>query len=155
MESDYYGWGMLLSYLLALSDFAKAERVAKKALEEAEQALEHDSNNGAALSVAARALAVLGDPERAKALIERGLLLDPDNLNMLYNFGAVYAAQLGDPDAALALIEPAIAKASGTLIRWAEIDPDVDSLRDDPRFQSILAEAKARVADKANPAVAT
>ena len=146
MESDYYGWGMLLSYYRALGNSADIERVSKRALEEAEKALENDANNGAAMSVAARALASVGDAEGAKALVERGLLLDPDNLNMWYNFGSVYAAQFNDPDAAFALIEPAIAKASGTLIRWAEIDPDVDSLRADPRFDSMLAEAKARVA---------
>jgi adenylate cyclase len=146
MESDFYGWGMLLSYQRALGNFAEVARVARKALEEAEKALEHDANNGAALSVAARALAALGDAEGAKALIDRGLLLDPDNLNMRYNFGSVYAALLDDPEAAFVLIEPAIGKASGTLVRWAEIDPDVDSLRSDPRFDSMLAEAKARIA---------
>ena len=71
---------------------------------------------------------------------------------MSYNFGSVYAAELNDPEAALALIEPALAKASGALIRWAEIDPDVDSLRSDARFESVLAEAKARISGtKAHP----
>ena len=100
------------------------------------------------MSVAARALATLGNAEAAKALIERGILLDPDNLNMSYNFGAVYAAQLQDREAALDLVCPAIAKASGTLIRWAGIDPDVDTLRGHPRFDSVLAEATARTAKK-------
>lgn len=156
MESDYYGWGMLLTYKHALGNSAEERLVATKALTQAERALEHDPNSGAALAVAARALATLGDVEGAKALIDHGLLLDPDNLNMWYNFGALYAAQLNDPEAAFALIEPAIAKASGSLIRWAEIDPDVDSLRGDPRFDALLAEAKARVQRKAEaPATPT
>ncbi|HEU4809892.1 MAG TPA: TIR domain-containing protein [Sphingomicrobium sp.] len=146
MDSDYYGWGMLLSYYHALGEEAEAKRVAKRALEEAGKALEHDSNNGAAMSVAARSLATLGASDAARDLIERGLLLDPDNLNMSYNFGAVYAAQLGEREAALELVCGAIAKASGTLIRWAEVDPDVDSLRGQARFDSMLAEAKARTA---------
>jgi adenylate cyclase len=145
MESDYYGWGMLLTYRHALGDSAEAQRVATKALTEAEKALEHDPNSGAALAVAARARATLGDAQGAMALVDRGLLLDPDNLNMWYNFGSMYAAQLNDSEAAFALIEPAIAKASGSLIRWVEIDPDVDSLRADPRFDAMVAEAKARV----------
>jgi adenylate cyclase len=145
MESDYYGWGMLLTCKHALGDSAEAQRVATKALTEAEKALEHDPNSGAALAVAARARATLGDVQGAMALVDRGLLLDPDNLNMRYNFGSMYAAQFNDPEAAFAFIGPAIAKASGSLIRWVEIDPDVDSLRSDPRFDSMVAEAKARV----------
>jgi adenylate cyclase len=145
MEADYYAWGMLLSCYRALGESAEVQRVAMSAVTEAEKVLEHDPNNGAALSVAARALASLGDAEGARALIERGLLLDPDNLNMCYNFGSIYAAELNDFEAAFALLEPALARASGTLIRWAEIDPDVDSLRDDPRFQQMLEAAKARV----------
>lgn len=144
MESDYYGWGMLLSYEWALGDKEEVRRVAAKAFEEAEKALGSDGNSGAALSVAARALACLGQVDRARELIERGQLLDPGNLNMLYNFGATCAGQIGDVDAAFALIEPAIAKASGTLIRWIEIDPDVDCIREDPRFRALLAAAKKR-----------
>ena len=152
VETDYYGWGMLISMYRALGNSAAIERVAKKAITVADEVLQHDPNNGAALSVAARARAGLGDAKGAKALMERGLLLDPDNLNMSYNFGSVYAAELNDPEAALALIEPALAKASGALIRWAEIDPDVDSLRSDARFESVLAEAKARISGtKAHP----
>ena len=75
-------------------------------------------------------------------------MIDPDNLNMLYNFGATYAAQIGDREAALPLIERAISKASGTLISWAEIDPDVDSIRGDERFEILLASAKSRVANR-------
>ena len=146
IETDYYAWGMLLSCYQALADSASAQRVAKTALEQAEHTLAHDPNNGAALSVGAHALAALGDADSARELIDRGLLLDPDNLNMSYNFAAVYAANLNDPEEALALLQPTMAKASGALISWAEIDPDVDSLRGDPRFQSMLAEAKARSA---------
>lgn len=146
MDSDYYGWGMLLSYEWALGHSAEVRDVAARALKEAEKALACDGNNGAAMSVAARALACLGEEEKAKEMIERGLMLDPDNLNMLYNFGATYATQLEDTEAAFGLIESSIGRASGTLISWAEIDPDVDSIRDDPRFRSVLAAAKARVA---------
>jgi adenylate cyclase len=78
--------------------------------------------------------------------VERGLLLDPDNLNMRYNFASMHAALWKDPETALALLEPTLAKASGHLIRWAEkIDPDVDSIREDPKFKRMVSEAKTRV----------
>jgi len=120
----------------------------KAALDQAQAVLSENPNNGAALSVAAHALAHLGDEEGARELIERGLRVDPGNLNMRYNFGSALAVALNQPDEAFTHLEAALAKASGTLIRWVEIDPDVDSLRDDPRFQAMLAEAKARSAPK-------
>ncbi len=148
MESDYYGWGMLLSYEWALGHHEEVREVAERALQEADKALDRDGNNGAALSVAARALASLGQKEQAREVIERGLMIDPDNLNMLYNFGATYAAQIGDEDAAFSLIERAITQASGTLISWVEIDPDVDSMREDPRFKILLENARSRLSDR-------
>ena len=146
VETDYYSAGMLLSFYHALGDAASERRAAKAALGKAQSALSRDPNNGSALSVGARALASLGDAAGAKEWIERGLLLDPDNLNMHYNFASVHAAFLNDPEAALALLEPTMAKASGHLIRWAdEIDPDMDSIRDDPKFKRMMAAAKTRV----------
>ncbi|HEU5285602.1 MAG TPA: TIR domain-containing protein [Sphingomicrobium sp.] len=148
-DTDYYAWGMLIGCYHALGDSAAVRRVAEIALGKAEEALSHDPGSGAALSVAARALAALGESKRAREWIERGLLVDPGNLNMRYNFASVFAAHLGEPEAALALLESTMPKASGALIRWAEIDPDVDSIRSEPRFRSLLDQAKARAATPA------
>jgi len=146
VDTDFYSAGMLLSFYRALGDTASERHAAERALAQSEMALSHDPNNGAALSVGARALASLGQETRAREWIERGLLLDPDNLNMRYNFASVNAAFLNDREGALRLLEPTMAKASGNLIRWAEvIDPDVESIRDDPRFKEMIAKAKARV----------
>jgi adenylate cyclase len=146
VETDFYSAGMLLSLYHALGDPVSERRAAGTALARAESALQHDPNNGSALSVGAKALASLGEISRAKEWIERGLLLDPDNLNMRYNFAALHAAFFNEPEVALNLLEPTIAKASGHLIRWAEqVDPDVDAIRDDPRFKQMMAESKARV----------
>lgn len=146
VETDFYSAGMLVSFYHALGDAVAEQRAARIALERAESALTHDPNNGSALSVGARSLACLGDDVRAREWVERGLLLDPDNLNMRYNFASMHAALWKDPETALALLEPTLAKASGHLIRWAEkIDPDVDSIREDPKFKRMVSEAKTRV----------
>ena len=144
-ETDFYSAGMLLSFYRALGDAVAEQRAARIALERAEIALSHDPNNGSALSVGARALACLGDDVRAREWMERGLLLDPDNLNMRYNFASMHAALWKAPETALTLLERTLAKASGHLIRWAEnIDPDIDSIRDDPRFKDMISKAKTR-----------
>jgi len=148
MESDYYGWWTLMSLRRAIGEGKGANEAAQIALDQAHAVLSENPGNGAALSVAAHALAHLGDEKGARELIERGLSADPDNLNMRYNFGSALAVALNEPDEAFTHLQAALAKASGTLIRWVEIDPDVDSLRDDPRFQVMLAEAKARSAHK-------
>jgi hypothetical protein len=45
---------------------------------------------------------------------------------------------MGDKDRAITLVDEAVRKGSGYRA-WLEQDGDLDPLRDDPRFQSILA----------------
>jgi adenylate cyclase len=115
---------------------------------QAERVLSEDPSNGAALGIIAGGLATLGETERAKEWIERALLIDPDNLNMRYNFACVLVAHLREPDpeGALKLLEPVFARMSGSLFTSALADPDLDTLRDNPRFQAMIEEAKARLA---------
>jgi adenylate cyclase len=143
-ECDYYDRGMLMTYLQALGRIDELERVAEESLRLAKGLLKNDPCSGSGFNLGVRSLAVLGQAERAKEWMDRAMLLDPDNLNLRYNFGAVCAAHLHDADSALALIGPALAKAGGTLIRWVRVDPDVDSLREDPRFEAMIAEAEGR-----------
>jgi len=48
--------------------------------------------------------------ERAKEWAERGLLLDPDNVNLRYNFACSLITEFHDFDAALDLLEPVFEK---------------------------------------------
>ena len=113
-------------------------------LARAEKILAHDPNNGSAMGHGSDALAVLGQGERAKEWMGRALLIDPENLSMRYNFGCALATHLKDRDAALEMLGPAFEKMSTGLINHAKIDPDFDVIRDDPRFQAMVAAAEAR-----------
>ena len=71
-------------------------------------------------------------------------MLDPDNLNMRYNVACSFALA-GDTDQTIDTLEPWFeAVNSATRIRHAEADPDLDSIRDNPRFKEMIAAAKKR-----------
>ena len=145
MESDFHGWGMLAACYLAQGDNAGLQRCAEKLTGQIQQALARDPDNGSALAFGALAFAVLGQLDRAREYIDRALLLDPDNLYMRYNLAWPLLAYFKDKDATIEMIEPALAKAGRNLVRLAASDPNLDGLRDDPRFESMLRAAAERV----------
>ena len=143
METDYHGWGMLTTCYKSLDD-PRIKQAARTTLDQAERVLAEDPSNGAAISFAVGALGMLGEADRAKDLIQRALLIDPDNLNMRYNF-ACALSNLNEREAALEMLESSLLKAKGSL-GMAEIDPDLENVRDDPRYTAMIAEAKERIA---------
>jgi adenylate cyclase len=148
IESDFHAWGMLASCCHALNDLEGVQRAAANMVSQSEKVVAEDPSNAAALGIGAGGLAILGQTDRAKEWIERALLIDPDNLNMRYNFACVTALYLDDPDAAIDLLEPTFERTTGTLVRNALIDPDLDGLRELPRFQKMLAAALERLGIK-------
>jgi adenylate cyclase len=80
----------------AIGDHAGAERVSKIAVALAEKVLAHDQDNWVAVSYGAVALAVLGEPERAKAWMNRALLIEPNRMEMRFNFACALASNLGE-----------------------------------------------------------
>jgi hypothetical protein len=57
-------------------------------------------------------------------------------------------ARLGDVDLALKYLEAGFELGGAALIPWAKEDSDLDPLRDDPRFQAIMAAAESRPSAK-------
>ena len=98
------------------------------------------------MAYGAVALAALGEAERAKEWMNRALLIDPDNMNARYNFACTLATYLKDPDAALELLGPVFETVATGFLNHAKADPDLDPLRDDPRFKAMIAAAEARLA---------
>jgi len=146
IETDLGAPSMLVSCYTALGDAENTRRVARIALSRAEKAVAQDRNNGKATVVGVAALAALGATNQAKDWMRRGLLIDPDNLMLSYNFACVLARSLGDTDAALAMLGPVLERDNGGMhVRLAPTDPDFASLREHPRFRNMIAAAEVRL----------
>ena len=145
VETDYSAAGMLGSCHTAIGDKEGARRAARRALERCEKIVAVEPDNGSAMGFAVGALAVLGEAERAKEWAERAILLDPDNINLRYNFACSLITDLHDYEAALDLLAPRFEKMTIEVLNWVKTDPDLDPIRDHPRFQAMLAAAEARL----------
>ncbi|HEY4070181.1 MAG TPA: TIR domain-containing protein [Sphingomicrobium sp.] len=144
-ETDFHAWGMLASCYQALGDRAGVERAAKNMIEQSEGVLAEDPSNAAALGMGAGGLAILGERQRTQDWIDRALLIDPGNTNMRYNFACVVALHLHDYDAAIDLLDGVVDEIPPSLFRNVLIDPDLDCLRDLPRFRAMVDRTASRL----------
>ncbi|MEO5611651.1 MAG: TIR domain-containing protein [Sphingomicrobium sp.] len=146
MESDWHNPSMLITCYQGIGAPDKLLHAARMVSERTEKAIAKDPSNTAVLAAGASALAIVGEEQRARDWIERALLLDPDNIIMRYNLACALTSQLDDPDRAIDVLEPYFAMTvSATHIRHAEVDPDLNLLREDQRFKTMLAAAKQRL----------
>jgi adenylate cyclase len=146
VETDTAAAALLLTCFTALGDGAGVNRAARLSLARAEAILAHDRDNGMAMGYGVLALAALGEADRTRDWMRRALLIDPENQAMRYNFACALSSQLRDTEAALDLLGPYLAQTSRFDVDWAKADPDLAALRDQPRFQSMIAEAETRLA---------
>ena len=145
MDTDFHSCLMLQTCFTGVGEMPAALDAARQTVERAEVALEKDPTNGAALAAGASSLILLGETERSKDWTERALLLDPENLSVRYNV-ACSLAIASDLQGALDLLAQYFERVvSAANIRHAEIDPDMDPVREDARFKAMVAAAKQRV----------
>jgi len=146
MDGDFHSGMMLITCYLGVGDEEAALDASRRALKTAEGVLEKDATNGAALAAGASSLMMLGEVERGKDWVQRALLLDPDNIMILYNAACSLTFRDLDLEGALDLLEQYFERLeSPGNIHHAEIDPDMDPVREDPRFKAMLASAKQRL----------
>ena len=143
-ENDFHSCMMLLTCAKAEGRKDKQPAIASRMLERSERVLAQDGLNASALGVSAAALTILGELGRAKERIQRAMVVDPDNINMPYNFACMLANWVGDIDGALNMLEPMMSRQSRSLMITMLADPDMDPLRGHPRFQKMVAEAMKR-----------
>jgi Flp pilus assembly protein TadD len=136
--ADYQALNLLHLCMRSLGRDDGAQAVSRAALERSERHIEVHPEDARALYLGAHSLLHVGDPERAMEWAARALAIDPDENSTIYNVGCLYA-QLGDRNhgRALDLLETAIRNGFGQM-EWLENDPDLVSLRDEPRYKSLL-----------------
>ena len=82
-------------------------------------------------------LALLGQKDASRSLLERAIALRPDDPQTHYN-AACTAMLSGDHDVALDLLERAVTLGWSNA-RWLMNDNDLAPLHDHPRFKQLLA----------------
>ena len=146
METDWRNAAMLITCYGAVQDPPKARKAAERAVARLQTVIAGNPTNCSALAMGASALAALGDRERARDWARRAMLLEPDNLLGRYNIACALAHELDDPEGAIEALQPYFENTGSTTeIRHLEVDPDLDSIRDDARFKAMLAAAKQRL----------
>jgi adenylate cyclase len=153
VDDDFHSWAMLSTCYQAVGDKRKVRDAGKKMVSEAQRAVQQDPSNGAALGILAGGYALQEELERAHEWIDRAMLIDPDNLSMRYNFACILASYAGDSEGAIKLLMGVLPAAADTMVRTAVVDPDLDPLRDDPRFVKVLNGAMKRLGIQ-QPAIA-
>ena len=111
-------------------------RVRLEALSVIQKHLEMNPHDTRALYLGAQNLCRVGEREKGMELAERALGQDENEPVVLYNIACFYALE-GDTERTLELLERAVEKGWGDRA-WLESDSDLESLRDEPRFQKLL-----------------
>jgi tetratricopeptide (TPR) repeat protein len=106
----------------------------KRALKLMENRLELNPDDARAANLAAGFLAQLGDP-KAVEYAQRSLAIDPEDPMLLYNVACTYAT-MKRYDEALSCLERAVDKGFGHK-EWIDHDPDLNPLRENPRFKTL------------------
>jgi adenylate cyclase len=136
--------GMAITCAKHLGDSETAARMSRLTIERCEVALARTPDSTNAMSWIVPSLMDIGQGERARYWINRALMFDPDEFSMRYNF-ACALSQAGDLDMAMDMLEPGRTKFSRDSLTWMKKDPDLDGLRNHPRYLALVAELDAKL----------
>jgi len=125
----------------ALGRTALAERSYQLAQLAVEKHLELNPDDARAVTMGAVSLCRLGQHAKGLEWAERALAIDADDAGVRYNVACLYALE-EEKERAITALESAV-RAGFANIEWIKNDPDLDSLREDPRFQVLLSGSSA------------
>jgi serine/threonine protein kinase/Tfp pilus assembly protein PilF len=135
-HEDFQSVYFLAQAYKSFGNDADCKNAYRHAVQIIDERLELNPDDARALIIGAGALASLGEPEKAIDYVGRALAVDPDDAAVLYNIACSYGS-LGKPEEAVAALERAV-DAGYAHREWMEHDPDLDSIRQLPRYQALL-----------------
>ncbi len=132
---DYQAPNFLAQAYNAMGRAEEAATTNRRSIRLMEEQLELNPSDARAANLLAATYANFGEKDKAVEYAERSLEIDPDDAMLLYNVACTFAL-LGRSDEAIGFIERAVDKGFGHK-EWLDHDPDLNALRDNPRFQTI------------------
>jgi adenylate cyclase len=138
---------LLHQTLRSLGRAEEGEEYARMGLKRAEEALRKFPESSRPAQLGACSLASLGEVDKAKEWIDRALAIDPDDTHIQYNAACTWA-QLGENERALDLLQKWASHVGRENRDWMEQDPDLDSVRDNPRYRKILDLIEAKITER-------
>jgi serine/threonine protein kinase/Flp pilus assembly protein TadD len=133
---DYQAPTFLAAAFAGQGRIHEASKASHRAVNVIEQWLDLNPDDARALNLGATIWSNLGQPEKALEWARRSLVIDKEDPQLLYNVACVYAIE-GMRDDAIQCLERAVDKGYGHK-EWIEHDSDLNSLRNDKRFQALL-----------------
>jgi adenylate cyclase len=141
IEPDDFRCPVMLSQMYwNLGRTDESLQAARTAIRRAERALALHPDVPLPAAMGSAALARLGERERALEWAARALTIAPDDPITQYNVACTYAA-LGETEHAIDLLQHWNERARPETRNWVHHDTDFDSLRSDPRFQTLFGNA--------------
>jgi adenylate cyclase len=134
--ADYQSRVFLAQAYASLGRKQEEMKARLASLELIQRHLDMNPHDTRALYVGANQMCAVGDKEKGLELAERALGQDDKEPVVLYNVACFYSIQ-GDLEQAMELLARAVELGWGDRA-WLETDSDLDPLRQDPRFISLL-----------------
>jgi adenylate cyclase len=150
MQTDFTASSFLSQCYKAMGDAERMRSSARTTLERIEKIVATEPAHSRAIGIGACMLADLNERERAKEWVLRARLVDPDNINLHYNLACAMAS-LNETELALQTLAEVATKLSPGMLSWLEADTDLDPVRGEPRFQSLIEQVRFRFKDVRRP----
>ncbi len=148
MESDFTAASFIVQACEAKGDLGRIRAEAERTMKRIEKIVAEDPGHGRAIGFGVSMLVTLGQKDRAMEWATRAHLIDPDNANLQYNLACAMSL-LGEKTRALDILEGVAARSSRGMLSWIQTDSDLDPIRPDPRFDTMIARARERLEKKA------
>jgi len=129
---DYESPLLAANWYLGLGDTKSAKRMAIVGIERATAILRDYPDNQRAYYLGSGGHEIMGDMSTAHEWTEKALQLNPTDKATQYNAACFYA-RAGDIERALDLLEQSISARA-----WIENDPDLETLRQHPRYKRLV-----------------